>query len=163
MYQIWYLLVCTSNSICLFALIGICVWGCIDLSGIICIFCLDVNTFCSHYKIEENVWRAWGLRLYCILCGGFATTRTGKHYNWLLFFYATYRSTMSIITRVFLQRQRMVCQLLRQKVHQRISVMKTNTGVFVVFKTKHDLKCQFTGNRECVYFHYWDSLMNFLM
>ena len=25
--------------------------------------------------------------------------------------------------------------LLRQKVHQRISVMKTNTGVFVVFKT----------------------------
>ena len=37
------------------------------------------------------------------------------------------------------------CQLLRQKVHQRISVMKTNTGGFVVFKTKHELKCQFSG------------------
>ena len=31
-------------------------------------------------------------------------------------------------------------QLLRQKVRQRISVMKTNTGVFVVFKTKRELK-----------------------
>ena len=32
--------------------------------------------------------------------------------------------------------------LLRQKVRQRISVMKKNTGVFVVFKTKRDSKCQ---------------------
>ena len=32
-------------------------------------------------------------------------------------------------------------QLLRQKVRQIILVMKTNTGVFVVFKTKHKLKC----------------------
>ena len=32
--------------------------------------------------------------------------------------------------------------LLRQKVHQRISVMKTNTGVFLVFRTKHEIKCQ---------------------
>ena len=24
--------------------------------------------------------------------------------------------------------------------------MKTNTGGFVVFKTKHELKCQFSGN-----------------
>ena len=37
-------------------------------------------------------------------------------------------------------------QLLRKKVRQRISVMKTNNGVFVVFKTKHELKCQFSGN-----------------
>ena len=36
--------------------------------------------------------------------------------------------------------------LLRQKVSQRISVMKTNNDVFVVFKTKHELKCQFSGN-----------------
>ena len=35
------------------------------------------------------------------------------------------------------------CQLLRQKVRQRISVMKTNTGVFVVFKTKRELERQF--------------------
>ena len=33
-------------------------------------------------------------------------------------------------------------QLLRQKVCQKFSVMKTNTGVFVVFKTKCELKCQ---------------------
>ena len=33
-------------------------------------------------------------------------------------------------------------QLLRQKVRQKISVIKTNTCVFVVFKTKHELKCQ---------------------
>ena len=39
-------------------------------------------------------------------------------------------------------------QLLRQKVRQRISVMKTNTSVFVVFKTKYELKCQFTGLTE---------------
>ena len=51
--------------------------------------------------------------------------------------------------------------LLRQKVRQRISVMKTNTGVFVVFKTKRELNCQFSGTIECVCSHYWDSLMNF--
>ena len=62
------------------------------------------------------------------------------------------------------------CHLLHQKVHQRISVMKTNTlylsrelCFFVVFKTKCKLKSQFPGNIECVCFHYWDSLMNFLM
>ena len=32
--------------------------------------------------------------------------------------------------------------LLRQKVRQRISVMNANTSVFVVFKTKRELKCQ---------------------
>ena len=42
------------------------------------------------------------------------------------------------------------CHLLRQ----RISVMKTNNGVFVVLKTKHDLKCQFSGNIESICFHY---------
>ena len=55
---------------------------------------------------------------------------------------------------VFLQCQRMDRQLLRQKVCQGISVMKTNTGVFVVFKTKRELKCQFSGNKECLCFHY---------
>ena len=50
-------------------------------------------------------------------------------------------------------------QLLRQKVCQRISVMKTNNGVFVVFKTKHESKCQFS---EKTLLYYWDSLMNFL-
>ena len=39
-------------------------------------------------------------------------------------------------------------QLLPQKVCQKISVMKT--------QTKHKLKCQFSGNVEYVYFHYWD-------
>ena len=49
-------------------------------------------------------------------------------------------------------------QLLHQKVRQIILVMKTNTSVFVVFKTKHELKCQFSGIIECVCLHYWDSL-----
>ena len=40
------------------------------------------------------------------------------------------------------------CQLLRQKVRQRISVMKTNTGVIVVFMTKRELECQFSGITE---------------
>ena len=40
-----------------------------------------------------------------------------------------------------LQRQKADRHLLRQKVRERISVMKTNTGVFVVFKTKRELKC----------------------
>ena len=39
-------------------------------------------------------------------------------------------------------------QFLRQKVRQRISVTKTNTGVFVGFKTKCELKCQFSGITE---------------
>ena len=43
-------------------------------------------------------------------------------------------------------------QLLHQKVPQRISVMKASTGVFVVFKTKRELK--FSGSIECVCFHY---------
>ena len=42
----------------------------------------------------------------------------------------------------------------RHLLRQRISVMTTNAGVFVVFKTKHELKCQFSGNIECVCFHY---------
>ena len=33
-------------------------------------------------------------------------------------------------------------QLFRQKVRQIISVMKTKTGGFDVFKTKHELECQ---------------------
>ena len=39
-------------------------------------------------------------------------------------------------------------QLIRQKVCQRISVMKTKTDVFVVVKTKRELKCQFSGITE---------------
>ena len=35
--------------------------------------------------------------------------------------------------------------LLHQKNCQRISVMKTNTAAFVVFKTRRELKCQFYG------------------
>ena len=42
------------------------------------------------------------------------------------------------------------------------------TGIFVVFKTKHESKCQnelflkyhFSGN-QCLCFHYWDYLTNF--
>jgi len=37
-------------------------------------------------------------------------------------------------------------QIFHKKVSQRISVMKTTKGVLVVFKTKHELKCQFSGN-----------------
>ena len=36
------------------------------------------------------------------------------------------------------------------KVRQRISVMRTNTGVFVVFKTKCELRCQFSGVTETI-------------
>ena len=44
------------------------------------------------------------------------------------------------------------CHLSRQKVGQRISVMKTNTGIFVVFTTKRELKCQLSGrNRVCLF------------
>ena len=57
----------------------------------------------------------------------------------------------------------MVCQFLRQKVLQKGSVMKTNSGVFIVFKTKHELRCQNELETKCVYFHYWDFLTNFLM
>ena len=53
-------------------------------------------------------------------------------------------------------------QLLRQNFFQRISEMKTNTGVFVVFKTKNEQKRQFAGNM-CVCFLYWDSLTNCLL
>ena len=54
----------------------------------------------------------------------------------------------------FTTAKKMDHQLLHQKVLQTISVMKTNTGVFVVFKKKCELKSQFSGNIECVCFHY---------
>ena len=41
-------------------------------------------------------------------------------------------------------------QLLLQKVRQKIPVIKTNTGVFVVFKTKCELRCQFSGVTETI-------------
>jgi hypothetical protein len=45
--------------------------------------------------------------------------------------------------------------LLRQKVRQKISVIITNTCVFVVFKTKHELKCQneliFLYHQKCLF------------
>ena len=50
-------------------------------------------------------------------------------------------------------------QLLRQKVRHRISVMKTNKDVFVVFKTKHELKCQFSGNTSSLLI-FFDELFN---
>ena len=40
-------------------------------------------------------------------------------------------------------------QILRQKGLLRISVMKTNNGVFVAFKTQHELNGQFSGNIRC--------------
>ena len=45
--------------------------------------------------------------------------------------------------------------LLLQKVSQRISVKKTNTGVFVVFKTKCELKCQSSGITEILWQTFW--------
>ena len=47
-----------------------------------------------------------------------------------------------------LQRKKTDRHLLRQKVHKKISLMKTNTGAFVVLKTKRELKCQFSGITE---------------
>ena len=44
--------------------------------------------------------------------------------------------------------------LQRQKVRQRISVMKTNTVVFVVFKTNRELKCQNELVSQSVCFYY---------
>ena len=55
-----------------------------------------------------------------------------------------------MISAVFLQHHKRNRQLLRQKISQRISVMKTNTGVPVVFKTKRELKCQFSGITEII-------------
>ena len=67
-----------------------------------------------------------------------------------------YRNFFFLKSKVFLQSQKRIVNyyLLHQKVCQRISVTKTNTGVFVVFQTKPDLKCQFSGNIECVCFYY---------
>ena len=51
--------------------------------------------------------------------------------------------------------------LLRQKVHQIISVIKTNTCGFVVFKTKREIKCKNEVETQSVCFQYWDYLTNF--
>ena len=37
--------------------------------------------------------------------------------------------------------------------------MKTNNGVFVVFKTKHELKCQFSGNTSPL-LRFYDKLFD---
>ena len=52
-------------------------------------------------------------------------------------------------------------QLLRQKVRQRILVMKTNNCVFVVFKTKHELKRQFSGNTSPL-LRFFDKLLDII-
>ena len=48
-----------------------------------------------------------------------------------------YNHSQSLSTTSIMNRQ-----LLRQKVRQKISVIKTNTCVFVAFKTKRELKCK---------------------
>ena len=48
-------------------------------------------------------------------------------------------------------------KLICQKVCQRISVMKTNIGVFVVFKTKCESKCQFFGITEILWRTFWHN------
>ena len=56
-------------------------------------------------------------------------------------------------------------QTLRQKVRQIISVMKTNTGVFVVFTTKRELKCQFSENIVCLFslLRFFDELFDVII
>ena len=53
-------------------------------------------------------------------------------------------------------------QLLHQKVRQRISVMKTNNGVFVVFKAKHELECRFSGNTSPL-LRFFDKLFDIIL
>ena len=50
-------------------------------------------------------------------------------------------------------------QLLRQKGHQKISVMKTNNGVFIVLKTKHE--CQFSGKTSPL-LRFFDKLFDLI-
>ena len=52
-------------------------------------------------------------------------------------------------------------QLSRQKVRQIFSVIKTNNGVFVVFKTKHELKRQFSGNTSPL-LRFFDKLLDII-
>ena len=70
-----------------------------------------------------------------------------------------YRRPPLILKRSIFTTSKADCQLLRQKVRQRISVMKTNNSVFVVFKTKHELKCQFSGNTSPL-LRYFDELFD---
>ena len=53
-------------------------------------------------------------------------------------------------SRDFLQRQIWIVNYC-QKVCQKISIMKTNTGVFVVFKTKRELECQMNWKQSVVF------------
>ena len=43
--------------------------------------------------------------------------------------------------------------------------MKTNTGVFVVVKTKRELKCQFSGNIVCLFslLRFFDELFDVII
>ena len=62
------------------------------------------------------------------------------------FYFVVSLSSSQVHKRRFFTTSKTDRHLLRQKVCQRISVMKTNTGVFVVFKTKHESKCHCSGN-----------------
>ena len=63
---------------------------------------------------------------------------------------------------MFLPRQLWKVNYYIKKFHQIISVVKANASIFVVFKTKRELKCQnelflsyhFSENTECLCFHY---------
>ena len=53
-------------------------------------------------------------------------------------------------------------QLLCLKVRQKISLMKTNTGVFVVLKKMRELKCQFSGITEILWWTFWSNNWRFV-
>ena len=79
--------------------------------------------------------------------------RVGRNPVLILFFSKTITQTAKRDKSwSLLQHQKTDRHLLRQKVRQRISVMKTNTAVFVFFKTKRELKCQFSGNMSVFVF-----------
>ena len=66
-----------------------------------------------------------------------------------MYIYSTFFVTKSVVTGWHAKDKKLVAESfnyfkygLGQKVCQIISVMKTNMDVFVVFKTKHELKCQ---------------------
>ena len=131
------------------------------------------HTFWSHWT---RLWRSYFRRRnyfdLCVLCCTpiFKST-PGRIFLWNWLIHLTHFLSTDFSwdnSRVFLLRQLRIVNYSVKSSSNNLSYENINIGVSVVFKTKHELKCQnelylkylFSGNTRGFFFHYWDYLTN---
>ena len=114
-----------------------------------------------------NYSQVWGqFRFYFIKLWLLGSNNAWYKIHLLKHYHCDHRqcNILELLSWSLLQRQKpIIIYYVKKFVNQRISVMKTNTGVFVVFKTKSELKCQSSGNiRVCLFLllRFFDELFD---